>query len=583
MFHKITPKSWGASRVWNVPQGTVQVGPEFTNGNQTGGGTYPGLRGSLNSPVTLAVVANQNWQGAGKPIALLAIGFAGQSTVEIIGPNVSGKSFGLSIIAGTTIADQPLLISNASNTTSLAAIQGDGSGQLGASTLTWNAAGDYIITPSSGNALILNQAAASTAIIVKNVAAQPSTIALTSNGNTTAAAFILQQGPASTAIISQTAAANMVFQMASTTVLTINTTFQVAIAAPPTAVVAFTVNGAVNQDAVAILAGVNTAFSDLVHIVGSSATGFSGGLFIEAGTNSSDRAFYARSQSGALNFMKLLGDGSGFIGDGTHGISWAVTTYEVTLQPASGTALLIRSPDNVNAIIVNDTGTLTDGVTGLVVQHNGTNKGQIGTGIATGGSGTALNDFGLVASGGELFAGQNGSNTAVGCIPVTYWIRNNSNLTLTSQTAAQKAMNGSTNGALNLPVGQYEFECFMPLSGMSATSGSFGFALGGSATIAAVWWSIASKLGTAAATPEAVQWTYNLQSNANTALATASTATTGFMLCRGFFVVSVAGTVIPQISLGVAAAATVAAGAYFFCRYQSISSARTGPNFGPWT
>jgi hypothetical protein len=266
--------------------------------------------------------------------------------------------------------------------------------------------------------------------------------------------------------------------------------------------------------------------------------------------------------------------------DGAFVIANATNLATANLSIATNGRVTINTVDNGNSLIANDTsGTITDGIVAVTTQHAGVTKGWLGTGLATGLG--ALNDFGLVVFAGELSAGQNGTSTAAGELPITYWMRLNSNYTLTSQTAAQKAFNIPSNGALTLPVGTYEFECFLPLSSMSATSGSFGFALGGTATIVSWWWSIASKLGTAAATPEAVQWTYNLAANANTALATASTALTGFALCRGVFTVQIAGTVIPEVSLGVAAAAVVASGAYFFCRYMSISNSRT--TFGPIT
>ena len=46
-----------------------------------------------------------------------------------------------------------------------------------------------------------------------------------------------------------------------------------------------------------------------------------------------------------------------------------------------------------------------------------------------------------------------------------------STYTLTSQTAAQKLFNSSTNGAVTLAVGTYYFECFFSLSSMSSSSG----------------------------------------------------------------------------------------------------------------
>lgn len=161
MFHKITPRVPGAERVWNTPAGTVQIGPPLTSGNQTGGGTYPGIRGGLNSPVTLMVQAAQNWQGNGRPIGLVVIGFAGQRAVEIIGPNIAGKSNGLLIDAGTNASDFPLQVADATHFKNYLVVAGDGSGTLGyngsGSTLSWNAAGDVVINvPASGVACTIN-------------------------------------------------------------------------------------------------------------------------------------------------------------------------------------------------------------------------------------------------------------------------------------------------------------------------------------------------------------------------------------------------------------------------------------------
>lgn len=134
--------------------------------------------------------------------------------------------------------------------------------------------------------------------------------------------------------------------------------------------------------------------------------------------------------------------------------------------------------------------------------------------------------------------------------------------TLTSQTAAQKLFGVTANGQNTVVAGTYEFECQFSLSSMSATSGSFGFALGGGATFTQYWWSLANKA--TLATAAAGQVTYNTA--ANTAIATASTATVAFARVHGVIVVTVGGTIIPQVSLGVASAAVVGIGSYFKMR-----------------
>lgn len=147
--------------------------------------------------------------------------------------------------------------------------------------------------------------------------------------------------------------------------------------------------------------------------------------------------------------------------------------------------------------------------------------------------------------------------------------------TLANQTAAQKLLNASTNGAVTLPVGTYEFDCYFELTAMSASSGSFGFAFGGAATFTQAWWAAANK--SALTTAVASQDTYNTA--ANTTLATANTTTTGYAWITGILRVTVAGTVIPQVSLGVAAAAVVGDKSFFRCRPVGNATVTTVGNW----
>lgn len=148
------------------------------------------------------------------------------------------------------------------------------------------------------------------------------------------------------------------------------------------------------------------------------------------------------------------------------------------------------------------------------------------------------------------------------------FILQTSNYTLTSTTSAQQLFNASTNGAVTLPVGTYEFECQFNLSSMSASSGSFGFALGGSATINQYWTANATK--TAFATPTSASISYNVA--ANTAIAASTTTTTGFAVIQGYITVAGGGTVVPQVSLGVANAALVGPGSFFRIRPLGTNS-----------
>lgn len=135
--------------------------------------------------------------------------------------------------------------------------------------------------------------------------------------------------------------------------------------------------------------------------------------------------------------------------------------------------------------------------------------------------------------------------------------------TLTSQTAAQQLFNSPAGGQVTVGGSRsYEFTCYFDLSSMSASSGAFGFALGGTATFTYLSWvSAANKavLATAASS----QQTVNKNSAANTAICTATTGTVGWALINGLLRVNAGGTIIPQVSLGVAAAAVVGQDSYF--------------------
>ena len=165
-----------------------------------------------------------------------------------------------------------------------------------------------------------------------------------------------------------------------------------------------------------------------------------------------------------------------------------------------------------------------------------------------------------------------------GVVLADQYIFQQATYTLTSQTAAQKLFNVSTNGAVTLVPGTYEFECTFSLSSMSASSGAFGFAFGGGATFTQYWLATARKSAlTDTATTNPTVVSYNTA--ANTALVAANTVTTGFARVVGAVIVTVGGTVIPQVSLGVAAAAVVGVGSYFKIRALGGAAATSSGNW----
>lgn len=168
-----------------------------------------------------------------------------------------------------------------------------------------------------------------------------------------------------------------------------------------------------------------------------------------------------------------------------------------------------------------------------------------------------------------------GATSQRGVVPADQFILQQSTYTLTSSTDAQKLFGTTTNGQVTLVPGTYEFECQFSLSSMSSSSGSFGFALGGGATFTQYWWSLANKA--TLATAATGQVTYNTA--ANTTLVTANTGQVAFARIHGVVIVTVGGTIIPQVSLGVAAAAVVGIGSFFKIRALGGATASRSGNW----
>lgn len=196
--------------------------------------------------------------------------------------------------------------------------------------------------------------------------------------------------------------------------------------------------------------------------------------------------------------------------------------------------------------------------------------------LATGTATTAPLEYTLAGSvlkttpiAGDFEADANGisyyshADSSRGVMHAEQFISLTGTYTLTSQTAAQKLFNSTTNGAITVKAATtYYFECFYSLSSMSATSGSFGFAIGGNATLTSINWTSQAIKATTLTTAATLQTTYNTTA-ANTSIATAGTTTSGYAKITGIIRVNAGGTIIPQVSLGVAAAAIVGANSYF--------------------
>jgi hypothetical protein len=249
--------------------------------------------------------------------------------------------------------------------------------------------------------------------------------------------------------------------------------------------------------------------------------------------------------------------------------------------------------------------------TGAVLLGNGTGQPTV---VAPGNSGHVLTDNGsawvsAAPSGGSApfsdasalvknssdatklgefsAAGISSGNTRVynlpdgsGALNAEQFITQTSTHTLTSQTAAQKLFNSTTNGAVTLAAGTYFFECLFTLSSLGLTT-NFGFALGGTATIAGQLWQATASQGPVSSTGTANLST-SFNTAANTALLTTASSTNvnGFAIIKGKLRISAAGTLIPEVSLATAAAAIVAVDSYF--RIWPVGSS-TVTNVGAWS
>jgi hypothetical protein len=163
---------------------------------------------------------------------------------------------------------------------------------------------------------------------------------------------------------------------------------------------------------------------------------------------------------------------------------------------------------------------------------------------------------------GKLYFTHN--DTERGVIPAYQFFKPNTAIALNSGiTTIQPIFNTITNGAVTLKSStNYVFEMLLYITGMSTTSGTFGLAFGGAATWTTIaWQTLGSKVNNISNTASH-QSTFNIGSS-NATLVTASAFATGYMRVWGNVKINAGGTFIPQITLGVASAASIQPQSYF--------------------
>jgi hypothetical protein len=198
-------------------------------------------------------------------------------------------------------------------------------------------------------------------------------------------------------------------------------------------------------------------------------------------------------------------------------------------------------------------------------------------------SGTVLTtpEAGALEYDGNVFYGDPAASNR-GVVPCVYFIRLTGVNTLVSNTNPQAIFGNIGGGTLTLPVGTYFFECLLSISSMSATSGNakIDFLGAGTATTLKWLWNAQGYDATPAAGATAVLGHVYAASASGASVLTAATGTGLDVYMKGSFDVSVAGTIIPTITLVTASAAAIAVGSHFRCFCVGAAAVQT---VGRWS
>jgi hypothetical protein len=322
-------------------------------------------------------------------------GGVGQYAATLTG--AAASSFGLKINAGVTSGDLALLVNNQSGSTQYFAINGQGSVTVGNPT-----GGAKGVGTINATGLYVNGAAVQTSAVSS---ANPSaTIGLAAVNGTAATFMTSDSAPAlSQAIVPTWTGAH---------------TFS-----PSSAVVAITLNAAVNAHGLVVNGGTNTSNTYLAQFITGQGAGFSSGVYISAGTNSSDTAFEIQNAAQTHVYMAVNGDGSGALGwNGSANTIFFESTGETLIRGE----LVVQNPAGATSLFA-----VTGNTSGVTVEGYGPTAGTLVD--MTPDSGT----FTLT------YSNSIGSGTAV-------WSKNGKQITLTLP-AAVAVSTSATLTAATLP------------------------------------------------------------------------------------------------------------------------------------
>tara|TARA_R110000868_G_C10882168_1_gene763033 strand:- start:859 stop:1653 length:795 start_codon:yes stop_codon:yes gene_type:complete len=167
-----------------------------------------------------------------------------------------------------------------------------------------------------------------------------------------------------------------------------------------------------------------------------------------------------------------------------------------------------------------------------------------------------------------------------GYVQVQHFIRADSTRTLANSGSAQKIFDSPTNGTLTLETGSYKFEGMLVVDTMSGTSGNFLLdVLGAGTATAAAWlWHAWGIDASAPATAAAHTGSFAVTSASGASVVTATGGTAIGVTFQGTFEITVAGTIIPSLTLVTAVGTAVLnIGSYMmFWRIGSTSVVSVG-------
>lgn len=259
-------------------------------------------------------------------------------------------------------------------------------------------------------------------------------------------------------------------------------------------------------------------------------------------------------------------------------VSTGLTTDDVTLAFESGgsTGTAFRYQGGVNLFLMAP-GTSFTNVTDQISDYaRNYNDDQS----------FVLNDLALV---GSPVTGQVehrndaffGSTTADnrGVIPCEHITINQAQVSLNNDGNAQSPFAAGAD-TLTLPVGTYKFECMIALiTGSTSHTNAFGIA--GTATIGDILYQASTRNGARGTAATGVQTNF-VETEAATAMNTATGATNQTHYVRGHFTITGAGTIIPQITFNVAPGSTNTCETMSYFKVTSLGS-ETVASHGDWS